>query len=345
MRGPIVQRPNPSVFVLLTLICACLAAAPIWAQPPQKATNEIRIHFLNIGAGSCQIVECPGTNVSPIIIDCGSVSPSTTDMTAAEIATYAQAVLALYTEDPIVILSHPDIDHYNRIDDLMGARNAKLIWFGGKRSNYKSPAKAWLDGQEAASVPITGGLTDLPSGFSNSGNPVPVLQCGDANTFVLTVNTGFQKNPRSLVPRIQHGAFSATFTGDATGKTQEKIMENFPSFETTVLTGSHHGASTVDSNHENWALFAMPEITVFSSGTRFKHPKCSAVSVYHWNLARAEPHGFSCGREDSPPDYTPQFDVRVAEYVTERDGRVVITSDGTSTSVQCSLAATCDLVP
>src|SRR5688500_10545955 len=37
---------------------------------PREA-NELRIHFLNTGEGSCAVVECPGSNARPMIVDCG----------------------------------------------------------------------------------------------------------------------------------------------------------------------------------------------------------------------------------------------------------------------------------
>jgi len=223
----------------------------------------------------------------------------------------------------------------------MAGRNASRIWLGGKRSSYKSPVGDWLDRQEDDNVPIRVGTQTLPSGFHNSGNPVPELGCGDADTFVLTVNSGSSKNSRSLVLRVEHGNFSAIFTGDATDKTQESVMQNFPGLQTTVLTGSHHGASTHGSNHEEWGLFARPRVAVFSSGTSFKHPKCASVSAYHWNLADANPHEFWCGLDRTGSNYTPPFTIEHAEYVTERNGRIVITSDGTTHEIECSLSAAC----
>ena len=39
---------------------------------PDDDRGELRIHFLSIGAGTCTVVECPGTSAPPMIIDCGS---------------------------------------------------------------------------------------------------------------------------------------------------------------------------------------------------------------------------------------------------------------------------------
>lgn len=56
-----------------------------------KVDDLMRVHILNIGAGSCQIVECPGLN-KIIVADCGSKKPSDTDMTRGQIASYLNEI-------------------------------------------------------------------------------------------------------------------------------------------------------------------------------------------------------------------------------------------------------------
>ena len=60
--------PRLRVLVLSLLISTQLTAI-VLAQPAAKANNELRVHFLPIGAGSCHIVECPGppATTAPII--------------------------------------------------------------------------------------------------------------------------------------------------------------------------------------------------------------------------------------------------------------------------------------
>ena len=45
------------------------------AAPPLTAReqDELRVHYLDVGNGTCTVIECPGTNAPPMVVDCGSV--------------------------------------------------------------------------------------------------------------------------------------------------------------------------------------------------------------------------------------------------------------------------------
>ena len=304
-----------------------------------KPTDEIRVHSLNVGAGSCHVIECPGTNAAPIPYDCGRLKRSDPDLTKNEVVDYVQGILDRYSADPIVIVSHADRDHYRYIPAIMANRKTATVWFGGFRDHYQGEMDAWLDGQAAQQVPLTGGLDDLPEGFSNNGNAVAQLACGTAETFVLTVNAGNSKNARSLMARIEHGDFSVTLTGDATGATQQSASANFSDITTTVATGCHHGAITHGSNSSNWANALQPEIIIFSSGTSFEHPRCDAIEAYGSNLLDVNEHQIWCGDSQG---YRDPFTTTKAEYVTRINGVVIVASDGDdSREVNCSLSSDC----
>ena len=201
-----------------------------------KPADEIRVHSLNVGSGSCHIIECPG-NSAPILYDCGRTSRSFPDMTDEEVVNYAASIFNQYDAAPIVIVSHGDRDHNRYIPAVMGDRLASTVWFGGHREGHGGVMRDWFAFQENNDVQVVGDFDDLPAGFFNNGQPVPALQCGQASTRILTVNEGNTKNARSLVARIEHGDFSVTLTGDATGETESGAIENFVNLETTLLDG------------------------------------------------------------------------------------------------------------
>ena len=51
---------------------------------------------------------------------------------------------------------------------------------------------------------------------------------------------------------IEYNDFRVVFSGDATFDTEDGALGNFDDVSTSVLTGSHHGANTHDSNHPTW---------------------------------------------------------------------------------------------
>ena len=303
-----------------------------------KPPEDLRIHSLNVGAGSCHVIECPG-NTSPILYDCGRTGRSFPDMTDDSAINYVTGILDQYDEEPIVIISHGDSDHYRYVPRIMQGRIAQTVWFGGLRTDYPAWLRDWFATQEDRGVSVVGGKIALPPGFFNDGEPVPALQCGQASTYILSVNEGATKNSRSLIARIEHGDFSVMLTGDATDETQDSALSNFDALQTTLLVGSHHGASTHGSNSQAWADAMQPAITLFSSGTSFGHPRCVSTQRYENSLLNVSPHETQCGISNT------QFresETSLAQYVTRVNGTVVVSSDGESPpEIECSLTDDC----
>ena len=303
-----------------------------------KPVEDLRIHSLNVGAGSCHVIECPG-NTSPILYDCGRTGRSFPDMTDDLAINYVSSIFDRYDEDPIVIISHGDSDHFLYVPQIMEGRIARALWFGGLRKDYPGWLRDWFAAQEKSGTSVVGGIDALPAGFFNNGEPVPALRCGQASTYILSVNAGSTKNSRSLIARIEHGNFSVTLTGDATRETQDSATSNFDALQTTLLIGSHHGASTHGSNSLAWADALEPAITLFSSGTSFGHPRCVSTKRYENSLLNVSPHETQCGISNTR---FRESETRLAQYVTRVNGTVVISSDGESPpEIECSLTDDC----
>jgi beta-lactamase superfamily II metal-dependent hydrolase len=115
-----------------------------------KAPEELRIHFLNVGPGTCTLVECPGSNGSAMIIDCGSHSQfqTKTGQTAGQVKDKILPILNSYTTRPTLILSHGDYDHYTYLPTVVSDIQMGHIWQGGTKDSYESKGfPAWLTKQ------------------------------------------------------------------------------------------------------------------------------------------------------------------------------------------------------
>lgn len=297
----------------------------------------LRVHFLNSGSGACQVVECPGA--APIIFDCGNTGRSDPDLDLNAVVAYIQQILDASPGAPRVVLSHGDTDHYSYIPNVMGTRTPASVWLGGARADYTGPIAAWLATHQAV---IHDGFL---AGHSNGGQPIAELDCGPAETKILTVNVGTTTNSQSLVASVQHGSFVVVFAGDAVGATETSARTNYPNLRATVLTGSHHGANTEGSNGQAWADALLPEVTVFTTGTRHGHPRCAAMTPYgpaanaQSRLRAAGGHSMVCGTGGNA--YGALTTTTRAEYSTRVNGRIVIESDGADYGVTCSLSPGC----
>lgn len=313
------------------------------------AAAEIAIHFLATGTGSCAIVECPGPEAPPMIVDCGSLGRSETDVDTDAARDYIAGILDLRPDTrPNLVLSHPDRDHHNLIPDVL-RRQVDQIWMGGDPAGYSAAGfDNWLSDQVAGGATVHDD-SHIPPDFHNDQQPVESLSCGEASTFILTANTGTAPNARSIVLEVEHGEFSAIFTGDATGETEARTMANYDNaVNTTVLTGSHHGADTHGSNGTSsqssaWREMTRPKILVYQSGTRFGHPRCTVTDSFDDFTVETAPHPFHCGlRNGSMPEVARDQIVNEAKYATERNGTIVIRSDGeTFVRVDCEQTPQC----
>ncbi len=292
---------------------------------PTRATDELRIHYLNVGSGSCTLVECPGANAPPMIVDCGSVGAFSFDLDAATATTYLRTILEGHTS-PNVIISHPHTDHYDLIPDVLANVQTRNIWLGGDSTGYDQAGfPDWRQAQTNGNAVLH---IDHDADFHNDEQPMTasVLGCGLADVFTLTVNTGSGPNPNSHVMEIRYDDFGVTFTGDAEGITEDQADLNYDgNVKTTVLTASHHGASSHSSNNPDWISATEPEVAIFSSGPRFGHPRCNVVSRYNAVLADAPAHPTHCGDNSG---FRRENASLLAKYVTATNGLIVITSDG-----------------
>jgi competence protein ComEC len=303
----------------------------------ELSAQEIRIHYLNVGTGTCTLVECPGANSPPMIVDCGSTGRAAPDLNADEVRQYTHSVILRHSVAPNVVLSHADRDHYSFISTILGEIQAQHIWLGGNQADYGSDGfQEWLGSQIGGGAQLHEGF---PENWSNSGQPLGLgLNCGPAATYVLTVNTGASKNAQSLVLMIEYKDFTAVFTGDAEGSTEQQAVENYgDSLKATVLTASHHGASTHGSNSVNWATSTNPTVTIFSAGDRFEHPRCIAVQRYS-SVASTIEHDVRCGDTGNFRNYRSQQ----AHYMTRTSGAVIVSSDGHSPlRLDCTKSVEC----
>lgn len=102
--------------------------APSVAALAAKHVDELRVHFFNTGAGTCTIIECPGADARPIVVDCGSFPGSRDENALSDDALKSRfaEILAPY-RSPNLVLSHGDSDHYNLILNRAGFAGGFLV--------------------------------------------------------------------------------------------------------------------------------------------------------------------------------------------------------------------------
>jgi uncharacterized protein YjdB/beta-lactamase superfamily II metal-dependent hydrolase len=106
--------------------------------------SVLQIHSLNIGAGSCHLVQCFGPEENAklpapnsLLIDCGSTGSSLERLDALGVTSYFKnQEVDDGTLD--IAVSHPDQDHYNFLTSLIGTDSVSNLWLGGEIKNVEN---------------------------------------------------------------------------------------------------------------------------------------------------------------------------------------------------------------
>jgi len=125
------------------------------------AASELELHFVYVGQGDCTFVKTPeGSNV---LIDCGS----TRDGDPIEARNYVQQVIGAGGKIDVLVVTHPDADHYNYLRGaLQGITVDKVLYVGDSSEYPQDSFDGWLS-SHANAVALT------PSDASSPTTPVP----------------------------------------------------------------------------------------------------------------------------------------------------------------------------
>lgn len=314
--------------ILLLNACSTLQEPPVRPVASVKdvaATNTIDpgkliIHTLPIGAGNCQIAQCPSGN-KLIFMDCGSGGAGSQNWTADDARTYVRGLVNTATEIAVTV-SHPHVDHYRYLPTVLDNLPVRNLYLSRQLSSYNAEFQHWAAQQQ---VNTGMAITTYP-GFYHSTNPEAYLGClapnghggwqSDVQSYILAVNAGTGANEGSMVLAMRYGSFRTLFTGDMTDVTEYRVQvpAGLGTLQTKVLTSPHHGSESHGSNSASWAAATRPELVLFSAGTRFHHPRCTAVDVYWGYVGNDSPgHTFHCGNTSG--------------WVNETNTRNILTTD------------------
>lgn len=166
-----------------------------------------------------------------------------------------------------------------------GWKQPFCLFYGGKKDSYKETVQAWINGQQHV---------EHATEFHNK-----IIDLGDdrIQLKILESIESHETNEESIILHIllTDTKNSAIFTGDACGRNTKAILQREKSIEgVKIMLASHHGASTHDSNSEDWIKATNPKIVIFSVGkmkTTYYHPRLEVGVQYiecSKNLSSAE---------------------------------------------------------
>jgi competence protein ComEC len=293
---PASRRVERAASTVAVLGLAVIAAGPglLLSRPP---AGTLRISFLDVGQGDATVVQFPSGHV--LVVDAGAASEAFD--TGDRIVTPALWALGARRVD-WVAFTHADLDHIGGVAAVTREFAAREVWEGVPvpRDANRAALREAIEGRALVWRQLTRG-----DRWEAGGAVVSVLHPPEPDWERQRV-----RNDDSIVLRVRHGPLDVLLTGDV-GVDVERALPLGRDDERgaiRVLKVAHHGSRT--STAAELVDAYRPWAAVVSAGRNntFGHPAPDVI-------ARLEDAGATVLR-------------------TDRDGAVLIESDGESVSMR-----------
>ena len=238
--------------LLLCLVLTGCVVIQVEPNPPAKApdgSDGLEVHYLDVGQADCILLQCDGVNM---LIDGGNVDDS--DLVVAYLLEQGVTTLDL------VVNTHAHEDHVGGLPGVLAVFETKNVWCPVKTygSTCFEDFVKYADQQELELVRPEPGTT-----WALGGAEVQVLG---------PVKDDYDTNNSSIILRVEYGATSFVFTGDAETEAEKDVLEAGYDVSATVLKVGHHGSET--SSSYQWLREVGAEYAVIQvgEGNSYDHP-------------------------------------------------------------------------
>lgn len=246
--------------------------------------STLEIYFFDVGqADSILIKEKDYT----MLIDGGNQSDG------ENLVKYLQEELNISDID-ILVGTHPHEDHIGGLPDVISSLDIGTIYLPNATTTTKIFEKL-LDAIADKEYKITVPKVDEEISINNMNFKV-----------IYTGTDESDLNNTSIVLKLEYGKTSYLFTGDATDKTEEKILDK--NIQADVLKVGHHGSSY--SSTEKFLNKVNPKYAIIQVGVynKYGHPTKTTL------------------------DKLTERNIKI--YRTDEDGTIKLTSDGKKINIE-----------
>jgi beta-lactamase superfamily II metal-dependent hydrolase len=340
-------------------------------------TERLEAHFLDVTQGDCILLrgyttETGGPAECNIVVDCGTSSGSTKEQ-IRETATGARKSLIKAFEGrtkkiDALVITHPHTDHYNLIPHVLKDFAVDQILIAGEAAEIdrgygansvdeagdlrSKKTRYWLQARRENIKGLRRYASDTAGTYAALDLPSAPLEI---RVLAADVGPAYNKNNRSIVLMVTLGEFDLLLTGDATGKTQDAVIQaNVDErLDCDVLKVAHHGSFTHGSNEGEWTKVVRPEVAIISAryGEEHNHPRDAAICCLHQHTVGAPRHCFRTwgkkvrGQRSVPVDIprdaaqSATHGFNEAIFLTATNGNIVLTTDGVKYNVEYDVAS------
>lgn len=239
-------------WVILIILFLIIFDIFVWQQVVFGGVNKNpEVYFLDVGQGDSEMAILPGR--VKVLIDSGPDNKILDEL--------SQILKPTDRYIDLIILSHPQLDHFGGLIDVLKRYQIGAFIFNGRR------------GESSA-------FQDLEKIIKENKIPVIILAEGDKikyaeNRFdVLSPSKeslkSYELNDTTLVLKLESQGAKILFTGDITQKIEDELVAKYD-IDIDVLKISHHGSKF--SSSEEFLKETSPKISVIEVGKNsYGHP-------------------------------------------------------------------------
>ena len=190
----------------------------------------------------------------------------------------------------LVVVSHPDADHIGQLDDVVQDFDVGEVWMSGNESS----SQTFMRGVEAV-INSEADYHEPRAGEEYEIGPLEI-------TVLYPETITGKSNEESISLLFTYGSTKFLFTGDAGKSDERNILSSGIDIGADILHLGHHGSNT--SSDHAFIHAVDPVVAIYSAGVNnlYGHPSQDVVSHIK--------------------------DAGVELYGTDKDGTIVVTSDG-----------------
>ncbi|CAM4026864.1 MBL fold metallo-hydrolase [Mesobacillus zeae] len=242
--------------ILKSLLVSLLFLASVSITPTAAATQDLKVHFINVGQGDAIYIKT--AKGDDILIDAGNRDGN-------DVVSYLKSQKVNDIE--VMIATHPDADHMGGLDEILKSFKVKSI-YAPKVSHTTQVYKDFLTAVKDEGVKIktaTKGVSiPLKGVTANFVGPVRSYSNSDLNNW-------------SAVLRLTYGKKAFLFTGDAETTSENDMIKSKQLLTADVIKIGHHGAKT--STSSAFLKTVKPKYAVLSVGKNsYGHPTSDVLN-------------------------------------------------------------------
>jgi competence protein ComEC len=277
------------------LVGAAAMVVAVWAPVLQRGPGQLEVHVVDVGQGDALALRTPRGRW--VLVDAGRIWKGG-DAGRRTVVPYVRrrgGDVALF------VLSHPDADHVGGAPSVLDALRPARWWDPGF-VHSSDVYRAALEVAHRHGIPWRRAQT----GDSLLLDGVVVRVLGPDSSWVAS---GTSANDASTILMVQHGRLRILLTGDAEAAQERWLVDRWgDALSATVLKVGHHGSRTSSTRALLDAVRPAVALVSVGAGNRYGHPA---------------------------PEVLDALTGRGIEVLrTDRDGDVVLRSDGRTLSLE-----------